>query len=95
MSQKELRDSSLLYGILEYDKDGAAKILGDFSDMDFQPQSLTRYLRYFDSVDENGPMTTYNINDEEFTQSQAMIQNPKQMKIIFPMYHRRLSRIRD
>ena len=83
MSQKELRDSSLLYGILEYDKDGAAKILGDFSDMDFQPQSLTRYLRYFDSVDENGPMTTYNINDEEFTQSQAMIQNPKQMKIIF------------
>lgn len=83
MSQKELRDSSLLYGILEYDKDGAAKILGDFSDMDFQPQSLTRYLRYFDSVDKNGPMTTYNINDEEFTQSQAMIQNPKQMKIIF------------
>ena len=63
MPQNELRDSSLLYGILEYDKDGVAKILGDFSDMDFQQQSLTRYLRYFDSVEENGAMITYHIND--------------------------------
>ena len=83
MPQNELRDSSLLYGILEYDKDGVAKILGDFSDMDFQQLSLNRYLRYFDSVEENGAMITYHINDEQFTQAQAMIQNPKQMKIIF------------
>lgn len=82
-SQEQLSSSSLLYGVIEYDKEGNPKILGDFNELNFQTQPLTHYLNYFDSVQENGMMLTYYINDESFTQSQAVIQNPKQMKIIF------------
>ena len=83
MSQEELRTSSLLYGLIEYDKEGNPKIFGDFDDLDFQTQSLTQYLHYFDVTQEKGNIVTYQVNDEKFTQSQVVIQNPRQMKIMF------------
>lgn len=83
MSQEELRTSSLLYGLIEYDKEGNSKIFGDFDDLDFQTQSLTQYLHYFDVTQEKGNIVTYQVNDEKFTQSQVVIQNPRQMKIMF------------
>lgn len=83
MSQEELRTSSLLYGLIEYDKEGNPKIFGDFDDLDFQTQSLTQYLHYFDVTKEKGNIVTYQVNDEKFTQSQVVIQNPRQMKIMF------------
>lgn len=83
MSQEELRTSSLLYGLIEYDKEGNPKIFGDFDDLDFQTQLLTQYLHYFDVTQEKGNIVTYQVNDEKFTQSQVVIQNPRQMKIMF------------